>query len=322
MFAVKHKFIFFILSSVLAVFSVGAVAVFGLNFGVEFTGGTLTEFSYTTDLPAAPARAEHAGGSDTPQAGRPAAETLEGNLNQLGIGGYSLRSAGDTGYILRTRELTDAERSAITAALTTPDAEPVIERFTSIGPTIGSELATKAIIALLLVAIAIVLFIAYVFRRVSKPVASWKYGVIAIITLLHDVLIPVGAFALLGYFLGAEIDVLFVVALLTILGYSVNDTIVVFDRVRENLKENQERKSKEPFELVVGKSLNQTYTRSINTSLTTVLVLLALFFFGGVATQNFALTLIIGIIAGTYSSVFLASPLLVVAARWVGKPSE
>jgi preprotein translocase subunit SecF len=121
----------------------------------------------------------------------------------------------------------------------------------------------------------------------------------------------VGLFAILGYLVGAEIDILFVVALLTILGYSVNDTIVVFDRVRENLKENQERNQKEDFELTVGKSLDQTFARSINTSFTTVLVLLALFFLGGVVTENFALVLIVGIVAGTYSSLALASPLLV-----------
>ena len=174
----------------------------------------------------------------------------------------------------------------------------------------------KALLAFSIVVVAIVLFIAYVFRHVSKPVSSWKYGVISIIALLHDVIIPVGLFAILGSVVGAEIDVLFIVALLTILGYSVNDTIVVFDRVRENLRENQQLKRKEDFELTVGKSLNQTFARSINTSLTTTLVLLALFFFGGVATQNFALVLIMGIVAGTYSSLCLASPLLV---AWKGK---
>ena len=143
------------------------------------------------------------------------------------------------------------------------------------------------------------------------PISSWKYGVAAIIALIHDIIVPTGVFAFLGYILGVEIDILFVMALLAILGYSVNDTIVVFDRVRENLRLNREHGSEESFDLTVGKSLNQTYARSINTSLTTLFVVIALFFFGSEATQDFALVLAIGIIAGTYSSIFLATPLLV-----------
>jgi len=169
---------------------------------------------------------------------------------------------------------------------------------------------------MLIVVVAIILFIALAFRKVSEPVSSWKYGVIAIIALLHDIIVPVGLFALLGVVVSAEIDVLFVMALLAILGYSVNDTIVVFDRVRENLRTNSELNKKEDFELTVGKSLNQTYTRSINTSLTTLFVLLTLFFLGAPVTQNFALVLLTGVIAGTYSSIFLATPLLVVAERF------
>ena len=185
------------------------------------------------------------------------------------------------------------------------------ERFNSIGPTIGKELRNKAFVAIGIVIIAIMLFVAFVFRKVSKPVSSWKYGVAAIIALIHDIIVPTGVFAFLGYILGVEIDILFVMALLAILGYSVNDTIVVFDRVRENLRLNREHGSEESFDLTVGKSLNQTYARSINTSLTTLFVVIALFFFGSEATQDFALVLAIGIIAGTYSSIFLATPLLV-----------
>lgn len=296
MFVVTHRKIFFVLSSMFVLAAIGSIFFFGLPLSVEFTGGALTEVHY--------------------EGMRPQKAAIEQELNELGIGGVSLRPIGDNGYILRTKDLTEEERLETIEALSQGAEEKmVVDRFTSIGPVVGSELALKAIVALLIVIVTIILFVAYVFRKVSKPVASWKYGVIAIIALLHDVLVPVGAFAALGYFLGAEIDVLFVVALLTILGYSVNDTIVVFDRVRENLRENQERNAREPFDLVVGKSLNQTYTRSINTSFTTILALLALFFFGGVATQNFALVLIIGIVAGTYSSIFLASPLLVALER-------
>lgn len=296
MFIVRHKKIFFILSAVFVGLSLLSIAVFGLTFSVDFTGGALTEVRYTNE--------------------RPTESDVSRRLEELAIGGFSLRVAGEDEYILRTRDLNEEERQATIQALSQNGRnELTVERFTSIGPVIGGELRSKALIALSVVVVAIVLFVAYVFRKVSRPVASWKYGLIAIVALLHDILIPVGVFALLGQIVGAEIDVLFVVALLTILGYSVNDTIVVFDRVRENLRENQEHNTKEPFELTVGKSLNQTYTRSINTSLTTIVVLLALFFFGGVATQNFALTLIVGIIAGTYSSICLASPLLVAWSR-------
>ncbi len=292
MFIVRHRKIFFILSTIFVGLSLLSIVIFGLNFSVDFTGGALTEVRYTNE--------------------RPDRSVLEENIQKLAMGGFSLREAGDQGFILRTRDLSEKERLAVLDKLSLGgEIKMNVERFTSIGPTIGSELRAKALLAFSLVVVIIVFFIAYVFRHVSEPVSSWKYGVISIVALLHDVIIPVGLFAALASVFGAEIDVLFVVALLTILGYSVNDTIVVFDRVRENLKENQQLKRREDFELTVGKSLNQTFARSINTSFTTVLVLLALFFFGGVATENFALVLVIGIVAGTYSSICLASPLLV-----------
>jgi len=170
-----------------------------------------------------------------------------------------------------------------------------------------------------LVVFCIITFIAFAFRGVSKPVQSWKYGVVAIITLLHDILLPLGLFAVLGHFFGAEVDALFIVALLTILGISINDTIVVFDRIRENLRLNEERNKREEYEEVVGRSIIQTLARSINTSLTVIIVLISLYFLGPVATQNFALTLIVGMVAGTYSSIFLASPLLVAWDRLSAK---
>ena len=163
--------------------------------------------------------------------------------------------------------------------------------------------------------LCILLFIAFAFRKVSQPVSSWVYGLIALVTLLHDVIVPVGFFAALGHFFGAEVDTLFVTAILTILGFSIHDTIVVFDRVRENLAINKERNRKEPFEDTAGRALNQTFVRSVNTSLTVLLTLLILYFLGPASTEIFALTLLVGIIAGTYSSIFLATPLLV----WVEK---
>ena len=180
------------------------------------------------------------------------------------------------------------------------------------GPVIGAELRQKELIAIALVILCIVLFIAFVFRKISEPVSSWKYGLVAIITLIHDIAIPSGVFALLVHYRAAEIDILFTTALLAILGISLNDTIVVFDRIRENLRRNREMRGKETFEETVGKSLQQTYIRSFNTSFTVILVLLSLFLIGGETTKNFALTLLVGMVAGTYSSIFLASPLLVI----------
>ncbi len=287
---------FFILTAVIIGLAIFSIVFFGLNFGTDFTGGAITEVSFPAE--------------------RPPKEALERQLQNLPIGAFSLRPTGDDGYILRTRDLIEEERIGVLNALSLNNTKEVVqERYNSIGPTIGSELRNKAFVAIGIVVVAIILFVAFVFRKVSHQVSSWKYGIIAIIALIHDVIIPVGIFAFLGYTVGAEIDVLFVMALLAILGYSVNDTIVVFDRVRENLRLNREHGSREDFELTVGKSLNQTYIRSINTSLTTLFMLLALFFIGSEATQNFALVLATGVVAGTYSSIFLATPLLVTIGK-------
>lgn len=299
MFVVKYRNIFFALSGLIAAVALGAIVVFGLRFGIEFTGGEIIETAYDV---------------------RPEKVAIEAQLDALDLGAYSLRAAGEDQYILRVRPLAEDERESVFAAMTQMDETVgTIERFNAVGPTIGAELRTKSWIALIAVVLAIILFIAIAFRKVSKPVSSWKYGVIAIVALLHDIIIPVGVFAILGFLFGAEINVLFVMALLAILGYSVNDTIVVFDRVRENLRENEENNRKEAFDITVGKSLNQTYVRSINTSITTLFVLLALFFIGSEVTQDFALVLIAGVLAGTYSSIFLATPLLVAIQKWGSK---
>lgn len=288
---IENKKIFFIISGVTVGLSLILTAILGLNFGIDFTGGALTEVSYSE---------------------RPEKEIIEARLKTLPIGVFSLRATREDSYILRTRDLEEAERIAVNNALSLGETVPMnIERFNSIGPIIGEELKNKALFAMVTVMLAIIFFIALTFRHVSKPVSSFKYGMIAIVALLHDIILPIGLFAILGQFFGAEVDVLFVMALLAILGYSVNDTIVVFDRVRENLKQNEETNVREDFEKTVGKSLNQTFTRSINTSITTGLVLIFLFIMGGETTKFFALTLLSGVIAGTYSSIFLATPLLV-----------
>jgi preprotein translocase SecF subunit len=244
-------------------------------------------------------------------------------LTASGVAGFilSLGMAVDANILIfeRVREelrkakpLSEAIPEGFSRALLTFNGqhELVEERFNTVGPTLGQELATKAVVALILVVLAIILYVAYVFRQVSKPVSSWKYGLTAIVALVHDVVIALGTFALLGYMFGTEVDTLFVTALLVILGYSVNDSIVVLDRVRENLKDVNEKARKKEFDQIVGRSLKESLARSINTSITTLLALVALFIFGGDTTKDFALALIVGVVAGAYSSIFVAAPLL------------
>ena len=206
----------------------------------------------------------------------------------------------------RFEEIDETTHQAILDKLQTEDGGLIENRFEAIGPSIGNELKTKAIQSIIIVLLFIVIYIAYAFRKVSKPVASWKYGISAIIALVHDILIITGIFAVLGYFLKIEIDSLFVTALLTILGFSIHDTIVTFDRTRENLIKNKD----ESFDDIINISVNQTIVRSLNTSITTLFVLLAIYIFGGDTIKNFVLALILGVIIGTYSSIFIASPLL------------
>ena len=291
MFVVQYRKIWFILSAILIALSAYAVFAYGFDLSIDFKGGTFTEVRYDGE--------------------RPDKELLEIDLKTLGIGGFSLRPSESDRYIIRTKELSEDERQGLQTLLSRNQSTFTIERQNTIGPTAGAELKSKAIKAIAVVVVMIVLFITFAFRRVSKPVSSWKYGLATIVALAHDVIIPTGVFVLLGHFMGVEIDLLFITGLLAILGYSVHDTIVVFDRVRENLRVNAEQNLSEDFEIIVGKSVAQTFGRSINTSLTIFITLLALYLVGSPATKDFAFLLIIGIIIGTYSSIFVASPLLV-----------
>ena len=291
MFVIKHRKIFFTLSAVLVALSLYGMFAYGFNLGVDFKGGTITEVSYVGE--------------------RPAKTLVEDAITELNLGGFSLRPSEEDRFIIRTKELAQNERDLLVETLRVEGEGMTLERSNTIGPVAGAELLSKALKAVVVVILMIVLFITFAFRKVSKPVSSWKYGLATIISLAHDVIIPAGIFVFLGKFYGLEIDLLFITGLLAILGYSVHDTIVVFDRVRENLRENNERGQKEDFELTVGNSVRQTLTRSINTSLTLLITLLALYLVGSPATKDFALLLLIGVVFGTYSSVLLASPLLV-----------
>lgn len=289
MWIIRHKKIFLAISAFLVVASIVIVSIKGLDLSIEFTGGTVTEVSYTE---------------------RPNIETVKDALAGFDFNAQ-VQNLGEKNVIIRSRELSDADRGVLLAALVIGEQDPALERFNTIGPTIGKELRNKSIIAFILVAISIVIFIALAFRKVSKPVSSWKYGIVAIVTLLHDVIIPIGIFSLLD----KEIGTLFVIGLLSILGMSVNDTIVVFDRIRENLKNDKSELQSEHFENHIGQAIRQTMARSINIAITTTVVLAALVFFGPFATRDLALVLLLGTIFGTYSSIFAASPLVLLSNR-------
>lgn len=304
MFIVNHRKIFYTFSGLLVLASLFAMFSWGFSFGIDFKGGSSVEFQYSGERP----------GID---AVKSQIDSLNFNPSIKGL--YSLIPTGEKGYILNLRTVTEEERTTLTSLLTSnpsgtvdQSAHAEIKKFNSVGPTLGAEAARKSLMAIILVIICIVLFLTFAFRKVSKPVSSWKYGVVSIIALCHDVIIPTGVFIFLNHYLGGyEIDTLFVTAILVILGFSIHDTIVVFDRVRENLRHDFGSKNSKSFDVIVGESITQTFIRSINTSATTLLAILVVYLIGPVATKNFSLTLLVGIFFGTYSSIFIGSNLLV-----------
>ena len=364
---IQNRKIYFIISGFLFTASIAAMLIFGFKLGIDFTGGSLMAIKV----------------SDNIETNATAIQEILTKGEKSLLESVAIQPAGERGFLLRFKAVTEDEHQAVLGALrlalapkdtaTTSEAtagkaevksnplpgikavnnkgEPVDikfeanpaitaesgtttiggseivmeDSFESIGPTVGRELQERSIYALLAVMIAIIIYIAWAFRKVSQPVASWKYGVVAVIALLHDVIVPAGVFAVLGHYGGVEIDILFVTALLTILGFSVHDTIVVFDRTRENLARGHrfspparggDKEGVGGFEEVVNASVNQTIRRSINTSATAFLALLAMYLFGGEPIKHFVLALMIGIAIGTYSSIFIASPLLVVWNNW------
>ena len=293
---VTNRKTFYAISIILVVASFVALAIWGLKPGIDFTGGTIIEVAYSTN--------------------RPDQSTILTSLATVDPMA-SVRPSGTSEYIVRMKAIDQDQKSAVMSALSLNGvASTTVKTFDSIGPILGVEALKKSVVSVLFVLLGIVLYITWAFRKVSEPVSSWKYGLVAVVSLAHDIIIPLGAFSILGRYLGYEVDTLFVTALLVILGFSVHNTIVVFDRVRENLKHAS---SKKPFTEIVGESISQTFTRSMNTSLTVIIALVALYIFGGFSTEHFSLALIIGIAAGTFSSVFIGSPLLVTIQLWQGK---
>lgn len=281
---IKYRKIYYLFSGILILGSIFALVVFRLQPGIDFTGGSLLEVEYINE--------------------RSSSQEIKERLDGLELGEISLQPTGEKGLILRMKDINEETHQEILKRL----GEIKELRFESIGPVIGKELKEKTKVFTILALLGIVLYIALAFRKVSWPLSSWQYGLItALVALLHDFLIPLGIFAILGKIYQVQITIPIIVGLLTVLGYSVHDTIVVFDRIRENLLKGKERS----FEETVNISLNQTLVRSLNTSLTALFVLFAIFIFGGETLKYFSLGLILGISCGTYSSIFIASPLLV-----------
>ena len=321
MFIILNKKVFLIIALFIVATASATIAFFGLKPSIDFTGGSLMEVRYATI---------------------PDKSAVESAVTSLELGGFSVRQSETevgSGYLVSTRDLSEEERVKLSSTLTALGEGGEVSRFTSIGPTIGNELKDKAGWAIGAVLTITIIYVAIAFAGVGAPVSSWVYGFFVTLILGHDILVPIAAMSLLGYLTGAEADILFITALLTILGYSVNDTIVIFDRVREKLVQNRtERRTKrneagvvkeeveytltKPFGEIVGQAVEETMARSINTSLTVLIALVALYFFGSAVMQTFALVLIVGLIAGAYSSIFIASPLLVLYEEWQSKKSK
>jgi len=298
MFIINHRGFFFWLTGLLLAGALGAILLWGLPLGIDFTGGSLMHVSY--------------------QNARPALADIEKQIAPVGLGTVSVRASGDSAIAIRTRSQTPAEHDAVLAAISKTASTTELS-YTSVGPALGSQFTNKAIWAIFAVILVIVLYIAFAFRHVSRPVPGWGYGITVVAMLAIDIIVPAGFYAAYCHFTGAEVDSLFIVALLSLLGYCVNDVIVIFDRIREHLARNSRENNKEPFEITIGKSISETMNRSINTALTVVLALLSLIYFGAETTRNFALVMLVGVVAGTFSSICRSAPLLIPIAKWFEK---
>jgi len=291
MFIITHRGFFFWLTGLILAAAIGAILVWGLPLGIDFTGGSLLQVEYTN--------------------GRPALADIQKQTALVPVGAVSVREFGENAISIRTRTMNPAEHEAMLLAVS--GNESTIElAYTSVGPALGSQFANKAMWAIFAVILVIVLYIAFAFRHVSRPVPSWGYGLTVVAMLAIDLIVPAGFYSAYAHFTGAEVDSLFIVALLALLGYCVNDIIVIFDRIEKT-------GLRESFEDTIGKSINETMTRSINTALTVALALIVLIFLGAEATRNFALVMLVGVVAGTFSSITRSAPLLIPIANWFAK---
>lgn len=285
---IKYRNWFFVLSLVIIIPGIIALTIWGLKLGIDFAGGTLWEMKF--------------------EKGQIETQQVTQVLNSENAEVSSISQTSQNSFLVRMKVTNEVKIKDVKSKLEADFGKVEDIRLETVGPVISKELTRKAALAVAISILAIVAYVTWAFRQVPKPTSSIAFGICTIIALIHDVIVVVGVFAVLGHFFAIEVDSLFITALLTVIGFSVHDTIVVFDRVRENLKKYDDF----PFEEVVNHSIIQTFTRSLNTSLTVVFVLLALLLFGGESIRNFVLALLIGIVSGTYSSIFNASPLLVV----------
>lgn len=282
----KYKLYYIIFSLVIILPGLFFLFASGLKLGIDFTGGALLEYKFEKNIEV---------------------NQLRDKITSEGIEVGQINQTSQSTYIIRTKPLEGEQLNNLRKDLQDEFGSIGVSREENIGPVIGKETSQKALIALIVASLAIVLYIAFSFRKVPKPASSIRFGITAVLALIHDVMVVVGIFAILGKFLNVEVDALFITALLTIIGFSVHDTIVVFDRVRENLTKHIGKK----FIEVANISIVQTLGRSLNTSLTVIFVLVALLLFGGETIKWFVVALLIGIISGTYSSIFNATALLV-----------
>ncbi len=277
----KYHLFFLILSFALIMGSLFSIHYYGLKLGIDFTGGSILELEYEQEIP------NH--------------NEIQESLVNLNLGVINVQSIGEQGILLKTINISEKQHQEILTELRQMNYSFEEQRFESIGPVIGRELTEKTQTVVFLSLLLMILYIGFAFRRVRKPLNSWQYGLISVTALFHDIIIPLGLLALLE----VEMSIPIVTAFLAVVGYSINNTVVVFDRIRENLNQRELG-----FNEIINRSLKQTLTRQINTSLTTLFVVTAIFFFGGETLKDFSLVLIMGIIAGTYSSIFLVSSLL------------
>jgi preprotein translocase subunit SecF len=281
------RFWFFIISGIIILVGIISLFTFGLQSGIEFSSGSMMTVSFTAEVDQAQLRQE---------------------LADAGYTNVIVQRTGGGDYLIRTRELTGEEKAELETALVVRFGSLEETEFHSVSPFVATETVRNAAIAIAVAAIGILLYITWAFHKMTNP---FRYGTCAIIALLHDILVVLGIFSILGGIFDWEINLMFITGVLAVIGYSVNNTVVIFDRVRENLA----RGVSTNYEVVINNSLMETMSRSLNTSLTTLVVVLALLLFIGASIQNFAVVLLIGIIAGTYSSICIAPQLLLVWER-------
>lgn len=286
---IGYRKLWYIISAILIIPGIIALFLWGLRPGIDFKGGTVIEVKFSQNV---------------------SVEQVKNGLTDLNLS-YLMVQPSQGNFLIKTGPIAQEVHLKINEALTKVGENQEL-KFETVGPTVSNDLTRKAVIAIILASLAIIFYIAFAFRQVPRPASSWKFGVAAVIALIHDLAFVTGLWAVLGHFFGYEIDSLFITGLLTIMGFSVHDTIVVFDRIRENLRKHPSLS----FEENANNSIIQTINRSLNTSLTVLIVLAALYFLGGVTLKHFILLLLVGITIGTYSSIFNASPLLVSWHGW------